>query len=232
MVLKLLKWSNYIMTGMTAVLLALTIWSSATGKELFSNIWMVFLLAAFVALQTICLFTKKPKLSIYRIGFFVMHIGLVLFLVGSFIYYVAGDKLTVSIPVEPGKQYSRIKRSSDVQGRDEFVDLGFDIGVSDFKVEKYEPDENGYQADKYYEATLMITDAKTRQDSQVALSVNNPYRKNGWKVYLMSHYNQTLLNLMFKKDPGEYISLTGIWMMITGSFMMCFIRKPRTGDEK
>lgn len=219
------------MTVMTVILLGLTIWSSATGAKVFSNVWVVFLLAAFTALQIICLFSRKPKLSVYRIGFFVMHAGIVLFLIGSFIYYVSGDKLTVSIPVEPGKQYSRIKRSEEAPGKELFVDLGFDIGVSDFKVEKYEPDERGYQTDKYYEATLVITDAKTRETSEVALTVNNPYRKNGWKIYLMSHYNQSLLNIMFKKDPGEYASLVGIWAMIIGSFMMCFT-KHRLGDAK
>ncbi|HHW46180.1 MAG TPA: cytochrome c biogenesis protein ResB [Clostridiales bacterium] len=229
--MKLLKWSNYIMLAMTVILLGLTVWSSATGVKVFSNVWVVFLLAAFVALQTICLFSRKPKLSVYRIGFYVMHAGIVLFLIGSFIYYVSGDKLTVAIPVEPGKQYSRIKRSEEVAGKDMFVDLGFDIGVSDFKVEKYEPDERGYQADRYYEATLVITDAKTRKTSEVALTVNNPYRKNGWKIYLMSHYNQSLLNILFKKDPGEYVSLSGIWTMIIGSCMMCFTRH-RMGDAK
>jgi hypothetical protein len=42
---------------------------------------------------------------------------------------------------------------------------------------------------------------------------------------------ESAVQLMLKRDPGEFISLGGIWLTIAGSVVMCLLRK-REGGEK
>lgn len=206
--------------------------TAGTEESLFKSPWVVLIFAAFVAIQLICLFSMKPVFTLYRAGFYLLHLGLVLFLTGSFIYYITGDKLSVSIPVDPTATYNQIKRLSDKSGESEFVKLNFDVGVSDFKVEKYEAEEGEVAEDKYYEATLMIIPEGTRDVTYVPLIVNKPYRYGGWKIYLMGYDGETgaTVSLLFKKDPAEFVSTAGLWMIISGSVVMCLLRK-REEDE-
>lgn len=221
---------SVIMTVMT-VIVSVT-GTAGTEESLFKSPWVVLIFAAFAAIQLICLFSIERTFNLYRAGFYLLHIGLVLFLTGSFIYYITGDKLNVSIPVDSTATYNKIKRLSDEGVESEFVKLDFDIGVSDFKVEKYEAKEGEVAEDKYYEATLMIIPKGTRDVTSIPLIVNKPYRYEGWKIYLMGYDGTTgsTVSLLFKKDPTEFISTVGLWMIIAGAVVMCLLRK-REEDE-
>ena len=213
-----------------------TVIASALGnagmpQSIFNSIWVVFILAAFAALQIIGLFAFKPKMDIRTVGFYLLHIGLVLFLAGNFVYYLAGDTMNVAIKVDPTISYNQVKKDTGDSGKDEFVKLGFDLGVSDFKVETY-PAEGGMPPiDKYYEATLMITPADSRETKNIPLIVNKPYRTNGWKIFLMSYDKVTGdVVLMLKNDPAEYVGIAGVWMIIAGTVCMCLLKKRKAGD--
>ena len=56
--------------------------TSGTTDSTFKGVLVVFVLAFYVFVQVICLFTLKPNFSLYRCGFYILHIGLVLFLTG------------------------------------------------------------------------------------------------------------------------------------------------------
>ena len=132
-----------VLFGISVLMTIITVIVSITGTagtedSLFKSPWVVLIFALFVAIQVICLFTIKGKFTLYRIGFYLLHVGLVLFLTGSFVYYITGEKINVSIPVDPSTTYNQIKRSTVEEGESEFIKLNFDIGISDFKVEKYE----------------------------------------------------------------------------------------------
>lgn len=206
--------------------------TSGTEESVFKSPWVVLIFAFFVAIQVICLFTLKGKFTLYRAGFYLLHIGLVLFLTGSFVYYISGEKINVSVPVDPATTYNQIKRSTVEEGESEFIKLNFDMGISDFKVEKYEAEEGEVAQDKYYEATLMIIPDGTREVTSVPLIVNKPYRTGGWKIYLMGYDGTTgsVVSLMLKKDPAEFVSATGVWMIIAGAVIMCLLRKREEGE--
>lgn len=197
--------------------------TSGTQESLFHSPWMVFVFVAYVAIQVIGLLYYKAKLDLHGIGFYLTHIGIVVFLLGCFIYYISGDKIPVTITVDESTMYNQIKTNDG-----EYVKLPFDIGVSDFLVEKY---EDG--SDKYYEATLMISPGGTRDIYYEPLIVNKPYRESGWKIYLMS-YDGTLgstISLLMKYDPGEYVSLSGLTMLIGGCIILCLFRKKEGGKK-
>ena len=201
--------------------------TSATEESFFKSPWIVFVFAAYVFVQIVCLFSLKPKFTLYRAGFYALHIGLVLFLAGSFFYYIGGDAVNVSVPVEKNMMYNEVRRNPVPEGKSANLRLDFYLGVSDFKVERYDATQ-----DKFYEATLKIMPEGTREVETHSLTVNHPHREDGWKIYLMNYDRAegSAVQLLLKRDPGEYICLAGIWLSIAGSVMMCLMRKREAGD--
>ncbi len=217
----------------TAIIFGLVVADSFIGNgksEIFTSVWVVFLLTAFAVLQLFCLFMMKPALTLKKIGFYLLHFGLVLFLGGSFIFYIFGETIPVYIPVRENVTYSKIQR----QDSGEVVDLGFGLGVDNFTVEKYETEEDKTPGDKYYEADLIIEDSVSLRQETKKLIVNKPVRKSGWKIYLMNYNLSAVgdyeLYLLLKHDPGERITDTGIFMTLIGAFIMCFHKK-KEADE-
>ena len=184
----------------------------------FSNWYVVLLLGIFALTQIICIITQK--FSFKKIGFYLLHIGLIAFLLGNFMYFMKGQLVEMVMPID-GMSYSSIKKDTG-----EFIDLGFGISINEFNLEKY-PDT---EVDKWYEVKVTVNRSGIPENE--ILAVNNPVRANGWKMYLID-YSGKSIGVLFKYDPGEYISLTGLWMIISGSFIMCFSgmrRKVKAGD--
>ena len=103
---------------------------------------IAIILITFCIVQIICLFTRK--FTMRNLGFFVLHAGLVLFLIGSFIYKMTGVSEFRDMPVN-GVTYSQIGIQHETHTQ--VIDLGFGIGVKDFKVDKYDPIYDLYQKD-------------------------------------------------------------------------------------
>ncbi|MBR5295964.1 MAG: cytochrome c biogenesis protein ResB [Clostridia bacterium] len=216
----------------TCILMVITVvvsfsGTSGTEESFFKSPWIVFVFAAYVFIQILCLFSLKPKFTLYRAGFYALHIGLVLFLVGSFLFYIGGDSLNVSVPVGQNMMYNEVRRNPVPEGKSANLRLDFYLGVADFKVERYDAVQ-----DKFYEATLRIMPEGSREVESYSLTVNHPHREDGWKIYLMNYDRAegNSVQLLFKYDPGEYISLAGIWLSIVGSVLMCLVRKREAGD--
>ena len=247
--MKVYKWINLIMMALVAIMLGFVIVDSffyegafAGGRGmdgifgLSNSVWLVLLLSVFVLIQIICFFTVKPKLSIYRVGFYVLHIGLVLFLIGSFLYYIGGDKATLQMPVDPRNSYNQFPRIETLEEGQtlreaETITFDFDLGVSEMKVTHYDQEEDGTTGVKWYDAKLMVTGRTESEPIYLDWAVNKPCRYNGWKIYLMGYSEETQwVSLQVKKDPGEFLSLAGIWMLLGGSVMMCLIKKRKAGD--
>ena len=106
-------------------------------------IWgLIVLLGIFVIAQVICLFVFP--FNIKKIGFYLLHIGLVAVLVGSMIYYMAGIKIQGAYPVnEQGSSasaYHQLVKANPTKGENYVANFSsFRFGVTDFAVEYYEP---------------------------------------------------------------------------------------------
>lgn len=184
----------------------------------FAKWGLVILLAAFFLLQFICLFLETPNFK--KIGFYILHIGLLAFLLGNFMYLTKGASIPAEIPID-NQSYSKIQREDQ-----SWVNLGFSINIKEF-FEEYYPHS---QITKWEEARVIVNHNGTTEHK--ILAVNHTLRINGWKIYLMSHSvaRNTVL-VVFKKDPGEFVSTTGLIMIMAGTFMLCLLKGRRKAGE-
>ncbi len=231
--LKFYRISYIALLMFTAVMLALVLADSIIGNGtsgVFSSSLIIALLTAFAVLQIFCLVMMKPAFTLQKAGFYLLHLGLMFFLGGSFLFYGFGESVPVYMPVRENTTYNKIQR----QDSNEIINLGFGLGVTDFKVEKYEESENKPASDKYYEANLLIENGTSLRQKNEKLIVNRPVHENGWKIYLMNYAlsadGSYDVYLLLKRDPGEYVTDTGILMMLIGAFALCFSKK-KEADE-
>lgn len=179
-----------VMLILTVILAIASIAAAATGDiSLLTGGLAALVFIIFAVLQIICIAIYQPAFTPYKVGFYCMHVGLLLLLAGLAAFELAGNDMTVQVPVsESGAYYDNIKNEDG-----ETVDLGFAFKVTDFAIEKY---ESG--ADKYYRADVAFTDPTTLAVENDYLEVNRTLRRNGWKIYLMD-YNDGLKTL-----SGQY----------------------------
>lgn len=231
------------LAGISLVLLVMTILASAGVGGVWSGMPIVIVLSLLGLAIAISLVAFNPRKNVYSIGFYVLHIGIVLFLAGSFVYTVSGTATNAAPPsvssITPTVEYRMLQsglsadRIAGMKGYynqvnktdgSEVIDLGFNFRVIDMKTEYYEDGQNV----KHYEATVEFLNSDGSVD-QVSLTVNHPIYRNGWKIYLMSVnvnpvYEYQEVYLLLKKDPTEFLTTAGILLTILGTFMMCFIR--------
>ncbi len=205
----------YIVFAITLLaMLIMTIIASAKGNALFSGWFIIALLALFGLLTFVGIFFHNPKFSFRTVGFYLLHVGIALFLIGQLIYTLGGVKVNVNMPVG-NSTYTEILRLDG-----DNLQLGFSIGLTDFSEERY---EDG--SPKYYEATLIL------DGEEYILTVNHPIRYKGCKIYLMGYSSaQNVAGLLLKWDDGEILSTSGIVATIVGCVIICLI-KPIKKEE-
>ena len=301
------KWSYVVMAVLILVMAIAVIAVSLSGDVgLLKGPMMIGIFVIYAVLQAVCLVYMKPSLSVYKAGFYLLHFGMLVMLLGFLLFEIFGISLYANVPVNSsGSVYPAITREDGSK-----QELGFGIRLNNFTVENY---ESG--APKYYGANLGIYDYKEDgsgamyNSENTVLEVNNTYRKNGWKIYLMSYddgsaclpeaevfdryssvggaaavvaqmtnsqkykdatvyyfrydpkyaaytsvgsdvsaladmqgmcsaeiyrgedgnyyayLSSTYVQLLFKRDPGEYAVLAGMIMIFAGVICMCIIRK-------
>lgn len=76
---------------------------------------------------------------------------------------------------------------------------------------------------KHYEATLEFEGESETQ----RLRVNHPVSKEGWLLYLMDYDQQrgSYIVLSVRRDPGRWLVIASIWMLIVSSFGLCLKRQ-------
>lgn len=74
------------------------------------------------------------KFQVKKLGMYLLHFGLVLFIVGSVIYSFTGREALTSIPVNNSVAYHTVQ-TADGQN----WELGFSIGVDKFEISYYDP---------------------------------------------------------------------------------------------
>lgn len=231
----------------TAALLVMTVLASAGVAGVWMGMPIIVVLTVLLIAIVISLVAFNPRKLWYSLGFYALHIGIVLFLLGSFVYTVSGVTTNAAPPsvssitgtIEYRMQqmglsseqisnmkgyYNQVSRT-DAEGNSEIIDLGFNFRIVDFKTEYYDKEQKNV---KHYEATVGIL-KNDGSEERVSLTVNHPIRKNGWKIYLMDVsvdevFGFTKVQLLFKKDPTEFLSTGGIILTVAGTFMMCFLR--------
>ena len=168
-----------ILTLLTLILAVASIISAASGSiDVFTGGLAAFVFILFAILQIACISVYQPAFTPYKIGFYLMHLGLLILLSGLAAFELAGSEQTVFVPVnENGNFYSSVRNEN---GEEE--DLGFSFRINAFRVDKYESGN-----DKYYRADMEFLDPTTLRQSKEYLEVNRTLRQNGKKIYLMDY---------------------------------------------
>ncbi len=185
-----------ILLGLTLVLAI-----GATAAMISGNIGIISgglataVFVIFAILQIGCLAVYQPGLTPYKIGFYLLHVGLLILLAGLAAYSFAGESMTVQVPVsENGQYYDNVQNEEG-----EMTDLGFAFRLTAFEIQKY---ESG--ADKYYKTNVEFADPTTLEIKTDYLEVNRTLRQNGWKLYLMD-YSDGTRELMQYGIPDDMI---------------------------
>lgn len=131
---KLMKPSVILMAVLTALMLGASVVAVFT-KETAIYTSPVFIVGAvlFLILQIACII--RFPFRIRKIGFYICHIGIVVTLLGAFASGLWMRETRFNIPVDPGSAFGVVQNED---GTD--LDFGFQISVSDFSVEKYDPE--------------------------------------------------------------------------------------------
>ncbi len=84
----------------------------------------------------------------------------------------------------------------------------------------------GNRVAKSYRATLAFR-PENRDDAQTVthvLEMNRPATYDGWRFYLMSYDtdNQRYVVVTMRRDPGRRFVITGVWMTIIGTVLICW----------
>ncbi len=176
---KLHSFTYWTMTLLTAVLAVASTIAAVSGKiDIFTGGLAATLFIIFAILQIACISVYQPAFSCYKIGFYLMHLGLLILLSGLAAFELAGSEQTVQVPVnENGSFYSSIRNKSGEEN-----DLGFSFRINSFRVDKYDSGN-----DKYYRADVEFLEPTTLRQTKDYLEVNRTLRQNGKKIYLMDY---------------------------------------------
>lgn len=151
-----------------------------------------------------------------RWRFLFLHAGLLAAL--CFAYWGAPDSQTLRVRAFEGVPVSE---AFSEDGRREWLD--FEITLDEFRI-SYGPD--GMHSD--YEAAVTV-------DGEAAVvRVNHPYRISfGTDVYLSGYDTADGRYCIFQivSEPWRYGASAGVWMMLTGAFLL-FIGGPRRRKDK
>ncbi len=241
-----------ILAVVSLAVLIMAVCASASGK---SAVYPKVSCAVFLLLGggiAVSLVAFNPRKSFYDLGFYILHAGIVIFLAGMMIFALKGSSHYVSLPNIASVTKAAESQLKNAYGWDEasvdrlksyrnqvagnengeIIDLGFNFRITDFLTQYYEDGESV----RYYEATVefFLSDGTIEK---LPLSVNHPIYRNGWKIYLMNvgvnaPYGYEQVNLLLKKDPAEFLSVAGIILTISGTFMMCFLPKQKPSYKK
>ena len=183
---KMHKWAYIIMAVMTAVLVVLNVYFTISGNnEIYKSALIYIIFGVYFVVQLVCLFFVRPGLSIYKVGFYLLHAGILIMLIGFFLGAVFGKMLPTYVPVDPaGNAHGGMY---DKDG--EFVDFGFGFKFTDFKAEFYDEERT---SPSYYGAKVAVYETSDRtgvtyQADTVMLEVNHTFRNHGFKMYLMEY---------------------------------------------
>lgn len=191
-----------------------------TGDGTLASLWFpIALLGLYALVQIGCLALYHFGFNVYKIGFALLHVGILVMLVGFLAGAIGGERYfqTYVIGGAPDNEIYRESDSSPYL-------LDYYAGATGFTLERYDPDENGNRADKYYRVDMVFVEPSGEQENAY-LEMNKTYRKEGLKYYLMSYsegkYNgdgYPFFNLDAIKKSYEGQNYADIYGQITGDY--------------
>ncbi len=189
---------------------------------LFEGTILYLLLGVVALLLIICVcISRVYGTKTYRIGFFVLHGGLAVLLVGFIIQNAVGQSINFVLNCNGSYSAGGSTVYTDMEDASNYMDLGFQISATDMKVSYYEDTGMVRDYDLTVETRLGPDDDRF---VQYQLKVNQPVHINGYKLYLMNYADGAVV-LMAKYNPMEYTIIFGMVTTFIGTVIMCLFRK-------
>jgi hypothetical protein len=128
-----MKFTVFILTLLVLFMLAgvLPVAEGTQAVVFHSPVFIGLLVLLGVAILYCCV-RRRPDVK--QIGFYLVHLGVVVILAGAGIGYIAGQKTSCAIPIAPQHEIRELPRQNA-----EPIMLDFSITVPDFSVEYYDP---------------------------------------------------------------------------------------------
>ena len=210
-----------ILVATFALSLYLGLSGTVPADSFLGNLTVLVLLISMGALTILCVFlsTVGGKL-LYKIGFYVVHCGLVVLIIGFVLTNLTSMKCygeLTELDAEGSLAPSVEFYEGDVlKSR---VDLTHSVGLKSITTEYYDSGQP-----RHYEAILVLVDKNTKETvKEISVTVNHPVRIDGMKWYLMNASEDgESATLLVKSNPGEYVVIVGAVTLIIGTFVMCF----------
>ena len=221
-----------IMSVILGISLVLSVYIGFTGSNpnsaLFGRILVLSLLGIMAVLTVLCVvFSSVGGKTFYKIGFYILHCGLIVLVVGFLLTNLTSKKYTVQLQTGSAKDSFSVFRFEDGNSFSFLERMGLESVTADYY-------DDG--SPKHYEAVLSFYDRATlAKTGEKTLTVNHPLRVDGYKIYLMSEdADNGFAWLLLKYNPGEYVVLIGIVTLTAGAFVMCFsgFERKRKGGQQ
>lgn len=232
---KFYKVSCLIMALLTVAALVVTFFVGITGENpVDSKAGTVIILALLTVMALLTLFclcltqlgNGGLKMKLYKIGFYILHAGIVVLVAGFVITNLSTKKFSAVYDYETGSLVAVSEEEEKMLAMPGFP-LAKGMKAKDPEI-RYYPDGTP----SFYEVTLYFEN----ETEGTAISVNHPVRRDGNKIYLMSISKEYQgITLLIKYNPGEYVVICGIVTLVAGTFLMCFsdfAGKGRAGRRK
>ena len=224
----------------------------------------------------------KRRFGPKQIGFYLVHLGVVVLLAGALTGHLSGAKGALQLPL------SAPEAAGGILSKKAPVSFGFSVSAKDFEASFYPPaytlyrrlspgsimpdqppvekvadyetegrevlDLKGFgqvkcaalwdesrsewrpqlelnedcflyrtlQIPSHYGVTLKVVDGEKKHD--LPIRINHPGNYKGWRFYLTGYDldNQSFVTLSARHDPGRSAAISGIWMLMVGTFVLCF----------
>lgn len=118
------------------------------------------------------------------------------------------------------------KTTWNIEGIGEFVISNLWVEARGEWTEQRRLESGGFlhralQTPSYFGVVLRV------DDQAVPISINHPAGYKGWRFYLQSYdqRRRSYVVLSARRDPGRIMVISGIWMMMTGMFALCFQKR-------
>lgn len=187
--------------------------AGGTSAAIFKTPVFVGLAGLLVGLILYC--SWKGGMGFRRIGFLLVHVGVVVILVGAVVGWRTGEKHDFALPIGLGEYVREIQLREGGS-----VPLPFGMACHRFSVEFYEPQGKSSVPRLFLaDMAFQIEGEPVREEK---LAVNHPIEIQGWRFYLMSYdsQNRAYVVLTARRDPGRLAVVAGIWMVIVGTVML------------
>lgn len=132
--MKFLKPTMLIFSVLIMVIIVIAIMQVFAGWVYPKDGLIIMTACLIVFCLTVILSLFGQKFNARKLGFYILHIGLVLFITGNLVYNYSGSYVQVATTISSNTTFSRIQEADG-----SILELGFEIGISEFLIEYYQP---------------------------------------------------------------------------------------------